>query len=99
MLKPHASLPIPAVWQMHLADEDRETALALAEPVFAGLGLENLILISPQGNELVHLILDENGKLQRVEQDTGAANSAIVTPFLEIKTLRNLRAAHWALIW
>lgn len=65
-----------------LAGEDRETALALAEPVFAGLGLENLILISPQGNELVHLILDENGKLQRVEQDTGAANSPIIAPFL-----------------
>ena len=65
-----------------LAGEDRETALTLAEPVFAGLGIENLILISPQGNELVHLILDEKGKLQRVEQDTGAANSTIVAPFL-----------------
>ena len=65
-----------------LAGEDRETALTLAEPVFAGLGIENLILVSPQGNELVHLILDENGKLQRVEQDTGAANSNIVAPFL-----------------
>ena len=68
-----------------LAGEDRETALTLAEPVFAGLGLENLILVSPQGNELVHLILDENGKLQRVEQDTGAANSTIVAPFLANK--------------
>jgi signal transduction histidine kinase len=65
-----------------LAHEDRETALAFAEPVFSGLGLENLILISAQGHELVHLILDENGKLQHVEQDTGAANSIIVAPFL-----------------
>ena len=56
--------------------------LTLVEPVFAGLGLENLILISPQGNELVHLILDEKGNLQRVEQDTGVANSVIVAPFL-----------------
>jgi signal transduction histidine kinase len=66
-----------------LADEDRETVQALAEPAFTGLGLENLILISAQGNELVHLILDENHNLQRVEQSTGAANSPIVTPFLE----------------
>ena len=68
-----------------LVSENHESALALAEPVFSGLGVENLILISAQGHELVHLILDENGKLQRVEQDTGAANSAIVTPFLKNK--------------
>ena len=42
-----------------LANEDRDAALALAEPVFSGLGVENLILISPQGNELVHLILND----------------------------------------
>ena len=65
-----------------LASEDRETALTLAEPAFAGLGIENLILISPQGNELVHLILDENGDPQRVEQNTGAATSPLVAPFL-----------------
>jgi len=68
-----------------LADEDRETALTLAEPVFAGLGIENLILISPQGKELVHVILDENRNLERVEQDTGAAASIIVAPFLASK--------------
>lgn len=65
-----------------LASEDRETALTLAEPVFAGLGIENLILVSARGNELVHLILDEKGKTQRVDLDTGAANSPIVAPFL-----------------
>ena len=68
-----------------LADEDRETALTLAEPVFVGLGIENLILISPQGEELVHVILDENRDLERVEQDTGAAASIIVAPFLASK--------------
>ena len=68
-----------------LADEDRETALTLAEPVFVGLGIENLILISPQGKELVHVILDENRNLERVEQDTGAAASIIVAPFLASK--------------
>jgi signal transduction histidine kinase len=66
-----------------LATENREAALTLVEPVFVGLGVENLILISAQGKELVHLILDEKGKLQRVEQDTGAANSMIVVPFLK----------------
>jgi len=65
-----------------LADEDSQTVLTLARPAFSGLGLENLILISPQGHELVHLILDEKGELQRVEQDTGAGDSSIVTPFL-----------------
>ncbi|MDD1444144.1 HAMP domain-containing protein, partial [Dolichospermum sp. ST_sed3] len=65
-----------------LADEDRETALALAEPAFSGLGLENLILISAQGHELVHLVVDEKGELQHVDQDTNAAKSIIVTPFL-----------------
>jgi len=68
-----------------LASEDRETALTLTEPAFAGLGLENLILISAQGHELVHLILNEKGELQRVEQDTGAANLTIVAPFLTNK--------------
>jgi signal transduction histidine kinase len=65
-----------------LTSEDHKTALALTEPVFAGLTLENVILISPQGHELVHLILDEKGKLQRVTQDTDAAKSMIVAPFL-----------------
>ncbi len=65
-----------------LAAEDRETASSLTEPVFAGLGLDNLILISAKGNEIVHLVLDEKGDLQRVEQDTGAANSMLVAPFL-----------------
>jgi signal transduction histidine kinase len=65
-----------------LVDEDGDTAASLVKPLFAGLGGENLILISPQGNELVHFILNEDGELQRVEQSTGAANSSIVVPFL-----------------
>ena len=66
-----------------LTDEDQKTVQALAEPAAAGLGLENLILISPQGDEIVHLVLDENRKLHLVEQTTGAANSPIVVPFLQ----------------
>ncbi len=68
-----------------LSDEDQETVQALAGPAAAGLGLENLILISAQGNEIVHLVLDENRDLQRVEQATGAANSPIVIPFLQTR--------------
>jgi signal transduction histidine kinase len=71
-----------------LASEDRETALTLVEPLFVGLGIENLILISPQGNELLHLIQDEKGKLQQVGQNTGVTNSTIVSPFL---TNRNVK--------
>jgi len=70
-----------------LVSEDLRAALTLSEPAFSGLGLENLILISAQGDELVHLILNENGKLQRVEQDTGVANSPTVTPFLTRKNV------------
>jgi signal transduction histidine kinase len=73
-----------------LETEDRETALTLVEPAFVGLGIENLILISPQGNELVHLIMDEKGKLQQVAQNTGVTSSTIVVPFL---TNRNVKEA------
>jgi len=68
-----------------LSEEDGKTALMLAEPAFSGLGFENLILVSPQGNELVHLLTDKNGNLQREERDTGVANSSIVMPFLQSK--------------
>jgi signal transduction histidine kinase len=70
-----------------LVDEDRQTVLALAEPAFAGPRLENLILISSQRHELVHLIMDEKGELQLVEQDTGAVKSNIVAPFLANKNV------------
>ncbi len=66
-----------------LSNEDEETVQALAGPVASGLGLENLILISAQGNELVHLVLDENRDLQRVGQNTDAVNSSIVAPLLQ----------------
>jgi signal transduction histidine kinase len=78
-----------------LKREDGDAAEALVKPLFGGLGGENLILISPQGNELVHLILNDKGELQRVKQNTGAAESPIVTPLL---TNRNVaEAPHRAL--
>ncbi len=66
-----------------LQSEDRQAALALVEPLASGLTIENLILISPRGTELVHLIQDENGDLQRVTENTGAAGSPIVQPYLQ----------------
>jgi signal transduction histidine kinase len=78
-----------------LKREDGDTAVSLVKPLFAGLGGENLILISPQGHELVHLILDDKGELQRVTQNTGAANSPIVTPLLANKDVNE--APHRAL--
>lgn len=68
-----------------LAAENRETVLLLAEPAFVGQSLENLILISPQGREIAHLVLTADGKVKRVEEDTGAASSLVVAPFLQNK--------------
>ncbi len=62
-------------------NEDRETLLRLVEPALGGGTIENIILISPQGTEVLHLI--RNGTdIQRVELDTGAGQSPIVIPFL-----------------
>jgi len=62
-------------------DEDRETLIRLVEPAFGGGTIENVILVSPQGTEVLHLI--RNGSdIQRVELDTGAGQSPIVIPFL-----------------
>ncbi|MBL7943136.1 MAG: hypothetical protein JNM00_10240, partial [Flavobacteriales bacterium] len=62
-------------------DEDRETLIRLVEPALGGGTIENVILVSPQGTEVLHLI--RNGtEIQRVELDTGAGQSPIVVPFL-----------------
>lgn len=65
-----------------VSEEDSAAAYTLAGPAFVGLaGAENLILISPQQAELVHVYINANGELQRVEQNTGVINSPIVAPF------------------
>ncbi len=66
-----------------LQTADREAALAIAKPAASGLGIENLILITADGEELVHLIVDENGTLQTVVEFTGAADSPLVQPYLQ----------------
>ena len=68
-----------------LVKEDRNTVLTLVGPIFAGLGVENLILISPQGKEVAHLIINDQGKMERVDKQTGVANSLLVAPFLTDK--------------
>lgn len=68
-----------------LRNEDRETVQDLALPIFGSSTIENLILISPQGNEILHLYLNENGQVQQVDESTGSANSPIVIPFLQNK--------------
>ena len=66
-----------------VSEKDKEAAFKLAGPAFVGLGgAENLILISPDGTELLHLIVNSNGELQRVDEVTGASRSPIVAPFL-----------------
>jgi signal transduction histidine kinase len=65
-----------------LDNEDRGALSDIVSPLFGERGIGNLILVSPQGNEIVHLIIDETGELISVEQDTGAATSPIVAPFL-----------------
>lgn len=62
--------------------EDKEAVLELAEPAFGAGTIENMILISPNGNEIVHLIRAETRIIQRIKENTGAANSPIVAPFL-----------------
>lgn len=63
-------------------DQNRETLLRLVEPAFGSGTVENLIIVSPQGKELLHLLKNQTGEIITVEQDTGAANSPIVVPFL-----------------
>ena len=64
-----------------IADDRQEVAL-LALPVADGLGVENLVLIDANGQELLHLLRNADGTLEQVERDTGAANSAIVQSLL-----------------
>ncbi|NJN80464.1 MAG: HAMP domain-containing protein, partial [Anaerolineales bacterium] len=65
-----------------LKNEDHETVLRLARPAFSAAAIENLILISPRGNEVAHFLIDANGDFIQVDLDTGASRSPIVAPFL-----------------
>jgi signal transduction histidine kinase len=65
-----------------LRDEDRETVIRLARPAFSAAAIENLILISPQGNEIAHFLINSEGDFIQVDTDTGAATSPMVSQFL-----------------
>lgn len=66
-----------------LKNEDRETVLRLARPAFSAASIENLILISPQGNEIAHFLIDSNGEFIQVDLDMGASRSPMVAQFLQ----------------
>jgi signal transduction histidine kinase len=69
-------------------DEDRDRAYLLAGSTLLGEGgAQNLILISSNGNELLHIYVNENGEIKRVDQNTGSANLPIVTPLLESRNI------------
>lgn len=67
-----------------MIDNDRQQVAALAVPAADGLGVENLVLIDPNGQEILHLLRDANGNLELVERYTGAPNSAIVQSLLSV---------------
>jgi signal transduction histidine kinase len=64
-----------------LRNEDRGAVLQIVEPVFASGPVENVILISPRGNEILHLVKNEAGEIERVGRETGAAGSPVAAPF------------------
>lgn len=64
-----------------LRNEDREAVLQIVEPIFASGPVENVILISPRGNEILHLIKNEAGTIERVDRETGAGGSPVAAPF------------------
>jgi signal transduction histidine kinase len=65
-----------------LASEDREALYEIIRPIFGTGEIGNLILISPSGNEVLHLLLNDVNEIQRVELDTGAGRSPIVSMYL-----------------
>ncbi|MDP1544627.1 MAG: ATP-binding protein [Anaerolineales bacterium] len=70
-----------------LANEDRETLYNIVSPIFGTGEIGNLIFISPSGNEILHLILDDANEVRRVEVSTSVAESVIVSRYL---TTRNV---------
>jgi signal transduction histidine kinase len=65
-----------------LALEDREALYEIIRPIFGTGEIGNIIFVSPAGNEVLHLLLDDLNEIQRVEQDTGAGKIPIVSTYL-----------------
>jgi signal transduction histidine kinase len=83
----HVAEALRVVYTVGLSEavsaRDKESVLRIVGPAFGSGTVENMILISEQGGEVLHLLRGEDGKVIIVEQDTGAGNSPIVTPFLK----------------
>lgn len=61
---------------------DQNEALKLVAPIFGSSEIENLILVSAEGGEVLHLIKKNDGSFIVVEEDSGIAKTAIVQPLL-----------------
>ncbi len=68
-----------------LKDGDREKLISLVQPAASGLGVENLILITSDGRELVQFVRNQQGELVVVNRDTSAQRFPIVASFLNDK--------------
>lgn len=83
----HVSEALRVVYTVGLSDavlaEDKEAILKIVEPTFGSGTVENMMVVSAQGKEVLHLLRGEDGEIVVSEQDTAAANSPIVIPFLE----------------
>jgi len=67
-----------------MVENDSQAVASLAVPVADGLGVENLVLIDVNGQEVLHLLRNADGDLEQVNQYTGAPESAIVQSLLSL---------------
>jgi signal transduction histidine kinase len=70
-----------------LENEDSVAAGSIALPVVAQGRIGNLILISPRGSEVLHVILEGEGNARIIAQPSGAARSPLIAPFLARKNI------------
>ena len=64
---------------------DHQAAYQIAEPLFGTSSIENLIIVSPDGAEVVHLLKGADGKPIRVDEDTQAAQLPVVASYLSMQ--------------
>jgi signal transduction histidine kinase len=61
-----------------LSTRDQQAISALAKPAAAGLRTESLIIVDEFGREQLNLLVNDDGSVQEISQQTGAGNLAIV---------------------
>ncbi|NWF64445.1 MAG: HAMP domain-containing protein [Chloroflexi bacterium] len=64
-------------------NEDRTAILQIAEPAFVSGTVDNLILVSPRGNEVAHFLRDANKQPFVTQEATAASQFPIVAPLLQ----------------